>query len=291
MTYFFIAVITSLLIIATFKLFDKYNVDRLEALILNYLIASIGTFLYLKSSDDNFYLVIQTYFQQKWCLLSIINGFLFFVMFYIFSLSATKNGVSITAASSKMSVIIPVIIAFLIYDEHITPFKVIGILLALASFYLMLKKESNLNFIDKRYLLLPILLFFGGGTNDSIMNYVTVMQLNTQPVGLYLFFVFTSSFIFSFISYFIFIRKKTILKKDNIIWGTILGILNFLATYYFLKTIESKVFDNTVFFPLFNMSIVGFSALMGFTIFKEKLSKINWVGIAIAIIAIFLITY
>jgi uncharacterized membrane protein len=54
-----------------------------------------------------------------------------------------------------------------------------------------------------------------------------------------------------------------------------------------------KKFSNnsSAIIPINNMGIVLFSAVMAWMIFKERLSIINWVGIALALGAIALIAY
>ena len=81
--------------------------------------------------------------------------------------------------------------------------------------------------------------------------------------------------------------KETFSGK-SILSGFILGSLNFGSTYFFIKSMS--VFEPSFLFPVFNVSIVVLTSIIGLTIFKEKLSKINWLGIGIAMIAILLIT-
>ena len=68
--------------------------------------------------------------------------------------------------------------------------------------------------------------------------------------------------------------------------GTGLGILNWYSTYYFLVSLS--YFDVSFYVPVFSVSIVLISALIGYFIFKEKLSRINIAGIILAAAAIIL---
>jgi uncharacterized membrane protein len=45
----------------------------------------------------------------------------------------------------------------------------------------------------------------------------------------------------------------------------------------------------SVFIPIMNISVVGLSSIIGFLVFKEKLRRINWIGIFLAFIAILFI--
>ena len=80
--------------------------------------------------------------------------------------------------------------------------------------------------------------------------------------------------------------NESLLKK-NIIAGIILGISNFAGTFYFLKAVG--YYQSTFVFPIFNVCIVSFTALIGLLFFKEKLRPVNWIGIILAILAIIII--
>jgi uncharacterized membrane protein len=49
-------------------------------------------------------------------------------------------------------------------------------------------------------------------------------------------------------------------------------------------------FESSTLFTINNVGIVAFSTLIGLLIFKETISKKNWIGIGVAIISIVLVT-
>jgi uncharacterized membrane protein len=49
--------------------------------------------------------------------------------------------------------------------------------------------------------------------------------------------------------------------------------------------------NSSAIFPIVNIGIVLFSTLVAFFAFREKLSKLNWVGIALAVAAILLMAW
>ena len=50
------------------------------------------------------------------------------------------------------------------------------------------------------------------------------------------------------------------------------------------------MFDNSFLFPIYNIGVVSLTALTGWLLFKEKLNWKNYIGLALAIIAVILIT-
>ncbi|HPE42677.1 MAG TPA: hypothetical protein PKV88_01240, partial [Bacteroidales bacterium] len=77
------------------------------------------------------------------------------------------------------------------------------------------------------------------------------------------------------------------LKFRNILAGSILGLINFGSTFFLFKSMAC--YDNSVLFPVRNAGVVALTALIALIFFSEKLSKTNWAGIGIAIIAIIMI--
>ena len=283
MLYLISAIIISTSIFITFKFFKRFEIDNFQAITVNYIIASAFGFL-IYSGDFTF----ATILQRTWFPYALIAGVLFICVFLLFALSSQKAGVALTAVSSKMSVIIPVIFGVILCNDSMNFIKIIGILAALIAFYLTLKKNNKIKVYSK-YLVLPVLLFLGNGITDAFLKYSEHNFISNETV-LFLATVFTISLIIcigiSTGRYFMFKQK---IHLRNIIGGIILGFLNFGTTYYLIMAMG--VFQSTVLFPVQNVGIVVLSALAGFIIFREKLSVINWSGILLSIIAILLIAF
>lgn len=276
-----LAVFFSSCIIVTFRLFILLKVDNLQAITFNYLSAAILSYL---AYGNSFTLV--EILHKPWFGWSVVNGFLFILVFFIFARSAQKAGVAITAVASKMSVIIPVSIGILIYGDSVNMAKAAGILTAFPAFYLVFsgrQKERT----DTRYWLLPLILFLGTGSNDSVMKHAQKFHVGDEYL-LFLGTIFAIALIVGSISWMTIqdspARK---IKIRNIVAGLILGAFNFGSTMFFLRSIA--IFESSVFFPVFNVSVVSMGALIGWLIFKEKLLLKNWLGILLAILTILFI--
>ena len=84
------------------------------------------------------------------------------------------------------------------------------------------------------------------------------------------------------------IRGKSKWQWKSALGGIGLGVINFFSTYNVYHAM--RCFDNVVLFPIYNIGVVSATALTGWLFFKEKLTWKNYLGLAIAIIAVFLIT-
>ena len=281
MIYILLAISLSTLIVVLFKIFPRFEIDNVQAIVVNYLVASLMGFALCKGFND-----ITSIPQQKWFPFALLTGFFLMFVFNVYATSAQKVGIAITAVSGKMSVVIPVTVGIVIYNENLSLLRVAGIVLALIALYLTFKKEAKFEF-NRIYFLLPIILFLGTGTNDSLLNYTEKRLINND-----LMFFLSSAFVISLIFGLLMLLIKHIktpqkIRSKNIYAGIILGLLNFGSTYYFLICLG--LFDSSVFFPVFNVSMVLSAALLGCFIFKEKLMLINWIGIGLAVTAILLI--
>ena len=99
--------------------------------------------------------------------------------------------------------------------------------------------------------------------------------------------IFLSAGIFGFATNF-FNKKRNKINYQSIIASIALGALNYASTITILKSLT--FYADSIFFPIYNSGYIAISALVGFILFKEKLRGVNFLGIALAMIAIIIIT-
>ncbi len=275
-------------IFVIFRLFDNYKINNSQAIIVNYLVASIFSFIVYQGDIS-----IMEIPQQSWFIPSVFLGVLFMFSFLLFAYSTQKAGVAITATASKMSVVIPVFVGAYLYEyENLSTTKVVGLLLAIASFYLIFKKDKTED-IDFKKILFPTLIFAFSGINDTLLKYIREIHFNSIEMDLNSEILFmTSLFSIAFIAGLVVFGSKSVYKKEKInlhtiIGGFVLGIFNFFSALTMFKAMA--FYESAIFFPIFNVSIVAISAIIGILLFKEKMSLINKVGIFIALATILLL--
>ena len=272
------------ILIIGFKMFQKYKVDNLQALIANYLTGAVCSYLFLETTFSLDYIL-----QVSWLYHAIIIGILFFIVFNLYSFGIQKVGISITTVANKMSLIIPVGAALLLYPKSnaFDLLKGIAFLLAIIGIYLSSTTGGKLNF-NKKYLWLIVLVFIGQGISDAIFN---DFAQKFPEEGSYLFFMVL--FFFASITGILILLGQSITSKKplqlkNLFWGVIFGIPNFFSLVFFLKALEDPNISSAEVFPLVSMGVVVSSSVIGLLIFKEKLTQNNWIGILLSICAIYL---
>lgn len=281
MIYVALTIVTFNIVIIIFKFFAKFKIDNLQALIVNYITAAtMGYFLSEKSID------VQYILNSPWIYHAMTIGFLFIVVFNFYAFGTQKVGIAITTVANKMSLVIPVAAALLLYpDDSISVAKVIGFILALIGLYLSSTKGGKLSF-NKKYLWLILLVFVGQGIADSIFNDSKTLL---QPGEDMLYFIVL--FIIAAISGLLILLGKSVasppkFELKNVLWGIILGVPNFFSLLFMLKALSSPGMQASIIFPLVSMGVIVLSSIIGIFLYKEKLSKGNWIGILFAIAAI-----
>ncbi|NAS30906.1 EamA family transporter [Flavobacteriaceae bacterium R38] len=284
MIYLILSIAISSFLYVIFKFFAHFKVNTLQAITINYIVAgSMG----LLSYDHEVNVVEISH--KPWILGAVMLGGVFICVFNLMALTSQKNGVSVASVASKMSIVIPVIFAVIMYGERLGFVKILGIGLALIAVYLASIKQTKV-VVQKNNLIYPFLLFLGSGIIDASLKYMEVTYVKSEEIPLFSAFIFYCAAVIGIII----VTYKKInggfhLHWKNIIAGTALGIPNYYSIYYLIKALQNDTFNSSTIFTINNVAIVMFSTLLGILIFKEKLIIKNWLGILIAILSIFLV--
>ena len=285
MIYIAISIILFNVLVVFFKLFEKYNIDNLQALISNYFISALLSLLLLSENDN-----IQSSIESEWFIHAIILGTLFISIFNIYALGIQKIGIATSSVINKMSFVVPVVFSIIFYENEVFSLSILfGVLLALLGIYLSSTNNSSFNF-DKKYLWIILIIFFGQGLVDIVLNDSKFYIPKDENI-LFFLILFISATTAGILILF---AKKQIshIKIKNLLWGAIFGIPNFFSIFYFLKALQSDYFidKSYLIFPLTSVGIVVTTTFLGMLIYKEILTKRNLIGITIAVISILIIS-
>ncbi len=284
MIYLSISILISSSLFVVFKMFNRYKVDLLQAIVVNYLVASL-----IGYSSSSIPLSLTEIPSQPWFIGAFFLGILFIAVFNIMGLTAQENGLSVASVASKMSVIVPVVFGVFAYNEGISFLKIIGILLALLAVYLVSAK-SDTKPVQLKSLSYPILLFLGSGFIDTSIKYIETTAVPNGGVPVFSATIFGFAFLFGILFLVVqSIRGVLRLALKNVIGGIVLGVPNYFSIVYLLKALKSDGLESSILFTINNVGIVVLSTIFGLLLFKEHLIIKNWLGIALAIVSILLV--
>ena len=283
MLYLVLAIVFSTGVFVAMRLFERFKLDNHQALMWNYVFAAGTGFLMCKQFDTPTQLV-----NEPWFGLSILTGFWFIFTYLLMTASTQRSGVTVTSLSSKLSVVLPTLAGVVLFSEKLNFVATMGIVLALVALVLVVGGKNTTNKELKINWLLPVLIFFGTGTGDILMK-LTEQQNTSDDMGFMIAFIYFIAMLFGFLVVaFDLIRGKSKWQWRSAIGGITLGVINFFSTFCVYNAM--RCFDNVVLFPIYNIGVVCLTALTGWLLFKEKLTWKNYLGLAIAIIAVILIT-
>ena len=168
--------------------------------------------------------------------------------------------------------------------------KISGIILALIAVYLASVKTKNL-FSRNKNMLYPILLFIGSGIIDTSIKYMENFYVHKEDIALFSATIFLMAGFLGLLTLtFQAFVKKFVFDAKSLIGGSFLGIFNYFSIYFLLKALQTEGLESSTIFTLNNVSTVMLTTLFGLLLFKETIYVKNWIGIALAIISISLIT-
>ena len=275
-----LSITCSTLIFVIFKLFDKFKIDTFQAIVFNYFTAfACGILLYgnewTPAAMNN----------TTWIYFAIICAILFISLFFLMGTSSQKNGVAITSVAVKMSMAFSILLMILLYSEEVTVLKLSGIVLAFLGIYLVSSPSESGQRSSALWML--AVLFIGSGFLDFSINYIQKSVLTDltpsvfSAISLGMAGVLGSLFLAVKL-----IRKQSTFAIKNVIGGLILGIPNYFSIYLLMLSYKSTGWADSTVLAVTNVSVVLFSAIIGFIIFKEQSTVKKLLGLAVALIAI-----
>lgn len=286
MSMLFLCIFCNVLLAIIFKTFDKYGVDNLNAIIVNYFVCVVVASLAL-----GHFVIPEDLFNVKWIGFSVLLAVFFIVGFNLMAYSYQKAGVALTAIVAKMSLILPVVFAVVVYNESLPLLKTLGIIAAISAIILVNFPDKNAEKIklSTEILLLPILVWLLSGFIEVLLFYVQVEEYVSNESMVFVATSFGIAGVMGMIysGYRIFSQGIYPQSKD-VIGGILLGIPNFLTIYLLLHLLE-KGWEGTVLFPLNNIGVLLLTALVGLFIYKEKMNLLKGLGIVMSLAAIILI--
>lgn len=275
MLFLVLSILCSVIVGVIFKLTRKYNADPSQIVAFNYVTAlalCYFTFTPNLSEVDE---------KAPWTIYAAI-GVLLPLVFLFLVASIKHMGIVKTDAAQRLSLFIPILAAWFIFKEEFNSYKVIGLIVGFFALLLILRKETQ-NAENKW--IYPAVVLIGFGVIDILFKQIALYT--TLPYTTSLTVVFSISLIIAMvIVLFGLISKKVIFHPKNMLFGALVGIFNFGNILFYLKAHKAFAEKPSTVFAGMNMGVIILGSLVGLVVFKEKLSKTNFVGIFLALVAI-----
>ncbi|MGR6086753.1 MAG: hypothetical protein ACU4F9_01125 [Arcticibacter sp.] len=282
-----LSILSSALLFLILKKFKDWNVETVHGILVNYFTASL-----LSISFSNISLVdSKAHISVIWPY-ALGIGLLFIIVFVLTGYTAQLCGMAASSIASKMSMVIPISLGVILYNESFGIQKAIGIALAIPAVIMVGGKPNSTSpqKIDNSYWYLPILLFLGAGMVDTAIKFAQHHLMKDGNMYLVMSMIFGSAGIFGLLNL---IRETFSMKRGltirSILGGMLLGTVNFFSLYFLINCLKQPNVESSQIFAIVNIGVVLVSFALGMLIFKERLDRLKSIGLVFAILAILLL--
>lgn len=273
MGFLITSIICSVLVSVLLKIARPKNINLPYAIMANYIVCIQLSWLTLKPTIN-----ITTLQTGGWVF--ALLGLLLPSVFLIMGKSVEIAGIVKSDTAQRLALIIPVIASFTLFDETLNINKAFALLLTFVAMGCLLYKKDK-HFTSQHnshWWLLGV--FLGYGIIDVLLKYLS--KIGSAAAG---------SLMISFILAWFVMATYLLIKKIkpdflSIAFGLLLGLLNFTNIYTYIHA--HKVMSDTpaLVFTSMNIGVIILGTLTGVILFKEKISRINGLGIILALFAI-----
>lgn len=261
-----------------FRYFERYNVPLLPAIAVNYSVAFLCG------------LVVAPPWQaadvQPLLLPATLLGALFVVIFSLTGLSAQRAGAARTTIAGRMSLLLTIAGAVVLFNERLSTWAMVGIILALAGLVLTSMPGNTLAVVRSSYL--PFVIFLCSGIADISVTYVQRMFTTADNASTFPTLCFGSSALVSMILLFIRGEHSALRHARAWVGGVVLGVVNYASLLFLVWALGAGTYPASIVFPAMNILAIVVATVAGLLLFKERLHLRQWSGIGLCVAALIL---
>ncbi|MBA4275142.1 EamA/RhaT family transporter [Flavobacterium sp.] len=280
MVFLILSIICSVSVGAIFKLARRYSIAISQIVAANYIFALVLCYFFFSPN------LADVGIGAPWKIY-VSLGILLPTIFLFLALSIKEVGIVKTDAAQRLSLFIPILAAWLLFGENFNGLKITAFGIAFPALLLILNKPSE---NTKNNWMYPAIVLMGFGLIDILFKQIALFTHLPYTTSLFVVFGLALILMIVVVGYEI-VFKKAKFNFKNLLFGGLVGIFNFGNILFYLKAHQSFAENPSTVFAGMNMGVILVGSLTGVFIFKEKLSKMNYVGLFLALMAIVLIVF
>ncbi|WP_201606281.1 EamA/RhaT family transporter [Psychrobacter immobilis] len=273
MMYLIIAVLCSVAVSVLLKILRQKNIDIRQTIVAGYPVAFLLTWVLLKPDVGAIHAL-----DSAWAII-IALGVLLPAVFIILGRAIEAVGMVATDASQRLSLIIPIVAAFLLFGEVLTGTRILGLALGFLALGALVYRPQH-NDIARQAKHTPLWLFgvwAGYGIIDILFKQVA-KQGAAFPLTLLVSFGVAGVLL---LIYLLITRVRW--QKQALMTGLLLGTLNMGNIYAYVRAHQVLHDSPSIVFTGMNVGVIAVATLIGVGVFKEQLNRINIIGLVLAV--------
>ena len=276
MLHLLLAIVSSALVSVTMRLSETKIKNNTAMLAVNYIMCAFLAWAY--TGFDSWFLAGTG--RQPTVIMGWINGILYLAGFVLLQRNIRVNGVVLSATFIKLGLLVSMVVSVAFFGERPQVWQWGGFFLAVAAIVLMNYRPGEGEAGNKAGLLL---LLLAGGGGDA-MSKVFEELGNPAHSGHFLLYTFLVAFVLC--TALSAVRKQRSGKWEWL-FGVLIGVPNFYSCRFLLLSLSAV--PGVIAYPVYAVAGILLVTLAGVALFQEKLTRRQWIALAIILGALILL--
>lgn len=287
MIYLILAACSSAALTLVLKWFRDPKGTRYGLLLGNYLTCMLIAFLQMPEKG-RFYIV-----SSSTLLMSVIGGFLFVAGLVFMQSSVRVNGATLSSAFSKLGMLIPLLVSFVFFGEVPGWLQAAGLLFAVGAIIVLnlKEKETKEEATDagsgRVSLGLLLLTLIACGSSEGMSKVFERLGDPSEDTRFFFFLFLTAALLTGLLSLIETKKSGKSLRLRELAAGILAGIPNYFCSYFLLKALTGL--PAMLVYPAFSVGTILLVTGAGALLFRERLGRRQWMGLAMILTALVLL--
>ena len=277
MLYLILAIVSSAMISVFMRISEGKVKGNVAMLVSNYLMCTL-----IAGAEFGFRGLFR--FTDPQLLLTTamgaVNGLFYLGGFLLFQLSIRKNGVVLSSTFMKLGLLVTLAVSVCFYGEIPTVLQALGFAVAVAAIIIINYQPGQGKAGSKLGL---VWLLLCGGMADAMSKIFAESGVPTME-GQFMFFTFATALVLCLVCMKF---KGQNLGKWEILFGLLVGIPNFYSSRLLLRALAHV--SAVIAYPVYSVGCILLVTVTGVALFRERLSKKQWIALGLILLALVLL--
>ncbi len=276
MLYLLLAIVTSAMISTAMRLSEEKITCNIAMLAMGYITSSALAVLTMGPAN-----LLPAHPELPTAIaMGAINGLLYMLGLVLMQWNVSRNGVVLTSTFTKLGLIVCMALSVVLFREIPSAVQLIGFFLAIGAIVLNGSGRRRQASLSRVGLLLTLVV---GGISDTWVKVYGVY--GTEGLS-------DQFLLMTFVTAAVLCLGLMVLKKQRIglwevVFGAAVAVPNYYNSRFLLKSLQTL--PGIIVYPTFSVSALLLVSVVGVCMFKEKLSRLQWISMGMILIALALL--
>ncbi len=209
-----------------------------------------------------------------------VNGVLYLVSFVLFQRCVARSGMVLSSTFMKLGLLVPVVLSLAAFGEWPTAVQLAGVLPALVAIVLVNTGSGQAVGPFEPWLMLLLLTNGGANAMSKVFEHFGQSALSSQFL------------LYTFLTAFVLCMGLVMIQKEKpdlrtLLYGVLIGIPNYFSARFLLLSLRTV--PGVIAYPTYSAAGVALVSLLGVAVFRERLTKRQWLAVGLILCALILL--